>query len=217
VAEPDSSFPELINSATESANSSHYPSEPTAPSVPGRERQFKLWENDSFAFGDVVDILNPLQHLPIVATIYRKMTDDKIGFAPRIIGGALWGRVGGFVSGLINAASEWFTGKDIGDHLYAAVLGQHDNNAQSRVVSVPSTGTANHINERPAMLIEQAQSSFPGFNDDGGFSPERGVAEKFASSDIPPVVHAAAAIVNSYAHNSDLLESKEPFRLRFPA
>jgi hypothetical protein len=47
------------------------------------------------------------------------MTGDRLGMAPRVIGGALWGRIGGFVAGLVNSVVEWFTGKDIGDHIYA--------------------------------------------------------------------------------------------------
>jgi hypothetical protein len=52
------------------------------------------------------------------------MTGDKIGLAPRIIGGALWGRIGGFVSGVINALVDWFSGKDIGDHIFSALFGE---------------------------------------------------------------------------------------------
>jgi len=89
---------------------------------PESAHSFKLWENDEFSFGDLVDVINPLQHIPIIATIYRNWTHDKIGFAPRVIGGAIWGRIGGFVSGLVNAAVEWLTGKDIGDHIYNALF-----------------------------------------------------------------------------------------------
>jgi hypothetical protein len=45
---------------------------------------------------------------------------------PRVIGGALWGRIGGFVSGVVNVIVDWFTGKDIGDHIYAALFGNSD-------------------------------------------------------------------------------------------
>jgi hypothetical protein len=41
-------------------------------------------------FGDFVDIINPLQHIPIIATIYRNRTGDTLGFASRVIGGGLW-------------------------------------------------------------------------------------------------------------------------------
>ena len=83
---------------------------------------FKFWQNEDFGFGDLVDIINPLQHIPIVSTIYRNLTGDQIGPAPRVIGGALWGRVGGLVAGVVNTVVEWFTGKDIGDHIYAALV-----------------------------------------------------------------------------------------------
>ena len=98
------------------------PSAPTPTAEPAKA--FSLWQNASFEFGDFIDIVNPLQHIPIVATIYRNLTDDRIGMAPRVIGGALWGRLSGLVSGVINSLVEWFTGKDIGDHIYAMIWGE---------------------------------------------------------------------------------------------
>jgi hypothetical protein len=87
-------------------------------------KSFGLWEKGpGFGFGDFIDIINPLQHIPIVATVYRNYTGDQIGAASRIIGGGLWGRIGGFISGLANAVVEWWSGKDIGDHIYAALFG----------------------------------------------------------------------------------------------
>src|SRR3970282_788734 len=102
-------------SALERGDIKRYPNEiegvanrGTAGAAPRRapaksEKSFSLWEQESFGFRDVLDIINPLQHIPIVATIYRNMTGDKLGMAPRVIGGALWGRIGGFVSGIVNA------------------------------------------------------------------------------------------------------------------
>ena len=98
------------------------PSAPTPTAEPAKV--FSLWQHANFEFGDLIDIVNPLQHIPIVATIYRHLTDDRIGMAPRVIGGALWGRLTGLVTGVINSLVEWFTGKDIGDHIYAKIWGQ---------------------------------------------------------------------------------------------
>lgn len=96
--------------------------EPTPPpSQPAREVPF--WQDQEFGFGDVLDVINPLHHIPIVATLYRNLTDDKIGFVPRLVGGALWGRIGGLVAGVVNSVVEWFTGKDVGDHIFAALWG----------------------------------------------------------------------------------------------
>ncbi len=111
--------------ANVAGNLSKDPSAPTPSAAPAKV--FSLWQSASFEFGDFLDIVNPLQHIPIVATIYRNLTDDRIGMAPRVIGGALWGRVTGLVTGVINSLVEWFTGKDIGDHIYAKIWGEPAN------------------------------------------------------------------------------------------
>lgn len=110
-----------------------------AEKVAAPAKSFKFWENDSFGFGDVIDIVNPLQHLPIVATFYRNLTGDQIGAAPRVIGGAVWGRVGGLIAGAVNSVVEWFTGKDVGDHLYAALFGP-PKGAPAALAAKPPTG-----------------------------------------------------------------------------
>lgn len=112
-------------------NLSNDASAPTPTAAP--VKAFSLWQNANFEFGDFLDIVNPLQHIPIVATIYRNLTDDRIGMAPRVIGGALWGRLSGLVTGVVNSLVEWFTGKDIGDHIYARIWGEPANaNAVAR-------------------------------------------------------------------------------------
>ena len=35
-----------------------------------------FWGDDGFSFGDILDLINPLQHIPIVGTIYRAVTGD---------------------------------------------------------------------------------------------------------------------------------------------
>src|ERR1051325_4811873 len=215
---PDSglSFPEVIDATSQNPHGLEPKPVSQASSKSGNEH-FKLWEKDDFSFGDVVDIINPLQHLPIVSTLYRKMTNDKIGFAPRVIGGALWGRLGGFVSGLVNAASEWFTRKDIGDHVYTALFGPQPKSSAPIVVAQAVKGTISNevASEGP---IQEAQSSFPAFNDDGGFSPGPAFAHQLASAERPaPMAPVAATAASSYNQNSELIEADEPFRLRFPA
>lgn len=52
---------------------------------------FKPFGDDGLTFADIIDIVNPLQHIPIVSTFYRKLTGDAIDPAIRIAGGALFG------------------------------------------------------------------------------------------------------------------------------
>ncbi len=47
--------------------------------------------DDGLTFGDVLDVLNPLHHIPLLGNIYRKISGDTIAPAARIGGGALFG------------------------------------------------------------------------------------------------------------------------------
>lgn len=111
-------------------------------------KSISLWEGPEFSFGDLLDIINPLQHVPIVATIYRNLSGDQIGTLPRVLGGAVWGRLGGFIAGVVNSMVEWFTGKDLGDHIYSAIWGRPEIGADAPVVAgavkpqAPITATA---------------------------------------------------------------------------
>ena len=80
-----------------------------------------LFGQDGLTFGDLVDIINPLQHIPVISTIYRALTDDQIEPGSRLAGGALFGGGIGFASALFNAVLENATGQDIGEHALAFV------------------------------------------------------------------------------------------------
>ena len=54
-------------------------------------------------FSDVMDVVNPLQHIPVVSSLYRNMTGDEISAPARIIGGTLFGGPIGAASSLANA------------------------------------------------------------------------------------------------------------------
>ena len=91
-----------------------------APQVP--DEPSGIWQSGKFSFGDFIDMINPLQHLPVISGIYRKFTGDEMGDAPRMIGGAIFGAVlGSWVSGLASAVANVFvshsTGKDIPEHV----------------------------------------------------------------------------------------------------
>ena len=50
-----------------------------------------IFGEDGFTFGDIIDIVNPLQHIPIISSIYRKISGDTIAPAMQIAGDALFG------------------------------------------------------------------------------------------------------------------------------
>jgi len=103
-----------------------------------------LWGNkDGFSFHDILDTINPLQHLPVVGTIYRWITgDDTIGDLPRIAGDALYGGLWGAVSGLANVLVKEETGKDIGEQIVALVTGNSSTATQTPAIAAnPSTAS----------------------------------------------------------------------------
>lgn len=71
----------------------------------------------------VIDIINPLQHIPVISTMYRHITGDEISPVARIAGGALFGGPVGLAAGVVNAAVESSTGKDVGETMLAMVTG----------------------------------------------------------------------------------------------
>jgi hypothetical protein len=80
----------------------------------------------SLSFKDMIDVVNPLQQLPIVGSIYRALTGDTISTGARLAGGFLLGGPIGFMVAAINAGLEAATGDDIGEHMYAMVTGSSD-------------------------------------------------------------------------------------------
>ncbi|MBM3488356.1 MAG: hypothetical protein FJX67_17280 [Alphaproteobacteria bacterium] len=94
--------------------------DPTSPPRDGGDLDFE----------DFLDIINPLQHLPIVSTIYRAVTGDTLSTGARFIGGALWAGPFGplsvalsVVSSAAMATVEQATGRDPAGHL-ASLLGR---------------------------------------------------------------------------------------------
>jgi hypothetical protein len=74
------------------------------PAGPGRPGQL--------SFGDLLDVVNPLQHIPFLGGLYRSATGDAISGQARVAGGLLYGGPLGLVSGLFSAAIEQDAGAE---------------------------------------------------------------------------------------------------------
>ena len=76
-----------------------------------------------FEFGDLLDVINPLQHIPVVGSLYRNLTGDEISGPAKIMGGLLYGGPIGLVAALATTIAEQEVGRDLGDAALAAVFG----------------------------------------------------------------------------------------------
>jgi len=84
------------------------------PAQPASARDDGPGSGHDFVHG-LLEILNPLQHIPIISTIYRSITGDTIGPVERIAGDTLYGGPLGLASSVANVAFQKITGKDFGD------------------------------------------------------------------------------------------------------
>ncbi len=96
------------------------------PQLPAAQAKAAPAEHKGFSFHDLLSIVNPLQHLPVIGTIYRAITHDPIGIPEKIAGDALYGGLWGAVSGVADAAFKAVTGKDFGETVLALFTGPHD-------------------------------------------------------------------------------------------
>lgn len=99
----------------------------TSPAQLGKAQAPNIVNDDFFgSFADFLDIINPLQHIPGVSTVYRELTGDTVSAGARLAGGALFGGPIGFIASIANAIIEEESGKDIGANLFAAATGQYE-------------------------------------------------------------------------------------------
>jgi hypothetical protein len=76
---------------------------------------------DGASFANLIDIINPLQHLPVIGLLYRTVTGDTIAPAAQLAGGGLYGGV----TGLFSAVGSVFLDEAAGDEMssgFAALL-----------------------------------------------------------------------------------------------
>lgn len=113
------------------------------------------------SFWDFLDIINPLQHIPIVSTVYREITGDTIQPSMRIMGDMLYGGVIGGMASIANAVVEQATGQDVGETVMASLgFGDGDHPAASTAVADASGGpAASGSPAEPPAKPQQAQQA----------------------------------------------------------
>jgi hypothetical protein len=88
------------------------------------QEQDTSWGGDGFGFDDFIDLINPLQHIPVVGHVYRAITGDEIAPEARILGGAVFGGVVGLAAAGVDAIIETETGATVSEHAIAMVTGE---------------------------------------------------------------------------------------------
>lgn len=95
---------------------------PSTPAGSGAAASQSGGDGESF-FHHILDVVNPLQHLPIVGTLYRAITGEHIGPVEKIAGDTLYGGMWGAITSVADVAFEAVTGKSAEDTVLAWVQG----------------------------------------------------------------------------------------------
>ncbi len=127
-----------------------------------KEKEFSFFGDDGVTFWDMLDVINPLQHIPIVSTAYRAITGDELDPGARLAGGTLFGGPIGLAASAFNVILENNTGKDTGEHVLAMFQGEE--------VDVP---------EQDKTMIAQNEDLSRNIN---GFAPIKSIPESEADA-----------------------------------
>jgi len=121
--------------------------------LPKKEDEFSLLGDDGLSFWDVLDVINPLQHIPIVNSIYREITGDEIDPAAKLAGGTLFGGVFGLVAAAVDVAIDGLTGKDLGEHAFALINGETDETADGNPTAIANAESSKDTEQTLAAVI----------------------------------------------------------------
>ncbi|MDP2699224.1 hypothetical protein [Thalassospira sp.] len=115
-----------------------------ADEAEGRSFSEVLFGEDGFEFTDMLDVINPLQHIPIVGMLYRSITGDELGNGARVAGGTLFGGIFGLAGAAIDAVVDMTTGQDTGSHVMAVFESGEEAPDEGPVMAnaTPATGTS---------------------------------------------------------------------------
>ncbi len=140
------------------------PPAPYVPSATVARHGDGFWGKEGLSFANLLDVVNPLQHIPVVGSIYRAVTGDQISPGARIAGGTLFGGPIGFAAAVANLVVEDAAGIDIGKSAVAMVSGKKDEAvvpapqlASAAIEATPATTAA-----LPATVAPGAMAAAPG-------------------------------------------------------
>ena len=92
----------------------------------------------TMSFSDFVDMVNPLQHIPVISSIYRAIENESINPVSRIVGDMLYSGPLGVVSvamsgvgAIANSLMESQTGSDSTGTMFAALFGKGDDDTSA--------------------------------------------------------------------------------------
>ena len=98
-------------------------------------------QSDQFSFNDLVDMANPLHHIPVVGYLYREITDDQIKPASKIIGGAAFGGPLGGAVALVDTVIAQETGNGLAGNAYKMAFSDNSEESEPTLLATSDKET----------------------------------------------------------------------------
>lgn len=133
-----------------------------AEGTEGGKQHLSMFANDDEpSFWDVLDVINPLQHIPVISNLYREMTGDQIGVGARLVGGTLFGGPLGLIASAVDCVVEESTGKDSGGHVLALFRDESGSAPTTQVAQSKPAPDAATIQAQTQIQAQAAQTAAP--------------------------------------------------------
>lgn len=170
--------------------------------------------DEEFGFGDLLDMVNPLQHIPVVSRLYRHITGDHIKPVSQVVGDTIYGGPAGGAISLTNVIIAHETGRDIPGNVLALAKGEEihyrsdavDKPEQRLEIAARGGNAGNDLENLPGTTLAFAntRSGGPAIHRTFESLDDRAAARavKVAVSAAKTSVPAAAPIVRQSAFRS---------------
>lgn len=121
-----------------------------------------VYRPGAFTFADFLDVVNPLQHVPLISTVYRAATGDEASPAAQVMGGALYGGpLGAAASAMsVTIAQDMGSSTPGAAQALRADHASTSNNALSVVIE-DAIGTSANSSDLPGTVLAHAQLGPP--------------------------------------------------------
>lgn len=176
------------------------------------------------SFGDFLDMINPLQHIPVISSIYRAVTGENINPVSRIAGDVMYGGAMGLASAGLAAlgsiGDEVLTaangGQSTGEVIVASLFGD-DGTPDAQIASVDNSTGANAAPSTSQIQLAGLQTPAPqqspilGIPDLSATSPQDDAAQAVATANTPSKTANPAADKDAADKAMPLDRSKMPY------
>ena len=165
-------------------------------------------QEQSLSFFDFLDVINPLQHIPVVNEIYREYTGDEISPQAQVMGGTLYGGPIGLVASAATMLFEQVTGDSPGGTMMAALGLKSDESEPGSVVASRSSDVSETSLEQSSPSVRPIQTAVAG---SAAANSGETVFVMPASQGVTASADQVAALAPAAGHNTTSVPGRSAF------